>query len=472
VTGRKNVVGFVTAQSLGIYGLRGFASGGGLPAFEFIMRRYRRNPPGNKVKGDFVVYFQVDFHLDKEACMSSESASEQAHGTVTIGVPKETFPGEARVALVPAHVPTLLKKGFTVLIESGAGEQAGYPDDQYVERGAEIAKDRKALFLNANAVFQVRSMGANPEEGKKDLDLLKAGQVVIGMMEPLTALEEVKALSSRKVTVFSMELIPRITRAQSMDVLSSMATIAGYKAVLLAASTLPKMFPMMMTAAGTITPAKVLVVGAGVAGLQAIASSRRLGSIVHAYDIRPAVKQEVESLGAKFVELDLKTESAEGSGGYAKAMDEDFYRRQRELMHKVVAENDVVITTAAVPGKKAPILVTKEMVFGMAPGSVIVDLAAERGGNCELTKPGETCVVQGVTILGPVNLPSTIPHHASQMYSKNISNFALNMAQNGSFNLDKDDEIVKETMVLRDGAVVHPIVKKLVSPEPQDEKEA
>jgi NAD(P) transhydrogenase subunit alpha len=255
------------------------------------------------------------------------------------------------------------------------------------------------------------------------------------------------------VTLFALELLPRITRAQSMDVLSSQATVAGYRAVLLAAMALPKMFPMMMTAAGTITPAKVLVVGAGVAGLQAIATAYRLGAVVSAYDVRPAVKEQVQSLGAKFVEMPLDTAAAEAKGGYAQAMDEEFYRRQRELMARVVAESDVVITTAAVPGKKAPVLVTREMVAGMSPGSVIVDLAAERGGNCELTVPGKPVVENGVTILGPINLPAEIAYHASQLYSKNISTFLLSLVKEGQIQLDMEDEVVRDTLVAKDGKV-------------------
>jgi len=287
---------------------------------------------------------------------------------------------------------------------------------------------------------------------------MRRGQALIAAFEPLTATDEVKAVADRGVTLFALELVPRITRAQSMDILSSMATIAGYKGVLLAAAHLPKMFPMMMTAAGTVSPARVLVIGAGVAGLQAIASSKRLGAQVHAYDIRPAVREQVQSLGAKFVEMELDTGQAEGAGGYAKEMGEEFYRRQRELMGRVIAEQDVVISTAAVPGKKAPILITADMVRGMQPGSVIVDLAAERGGNCELTRAGQDVVDNGVTILGPTNLAATVPFHASQMYAKNVQAFLTNMVKDGQLALDGDDEVVVGTMVTRDGKVVHPQV--------------
>ncbi len=278
------------------------------------------------------------------------------------------------------------------------------------------------------------------------------------MADPLAMPDQARALAERGVTLFALELIPRTTKAQSMDVLSSMATIAGYRAVLLAATALPKMFPMLTTAAGTLTPAKVFVVGAGVAGLQAIASARRLGAVVSAYDVRPAVKEQVQSLGAKFVEMGLETGGAQAAGGYAKAMDEEFYRQQREMMKRVVAENDVVITTAAIPGKKAPTLVTAEMVAGMAPGSVLVDLAAERGGNCELTRPGETVVSGGVTILGPANLPADIPNHASQMFAKNVATLLLYLVKDGQLRIDADDEIVRETLVARDGRIVHPRV--------------
>jgi NAD(P) transhydrogenase subunit alpha len=298
-------------------------------------------------------------------------------------------------------------------------------------------------------------LGANPEKGKDDLALLESKHTVISLFEPLTAKNEVKAIADKGVISFALELMPRITRAQSMDALSSMATIAGYKAVLMSAEKLPKMFPMMMTAAGTISPARVFVIGAGVAGLQAIASAKRLGAIVKAYDVRPAVKEQVESLGATFVEIEIEAEDSEDRGGYAKEMDEDFYRKQRELMTEIIAESDVVITTAAVPGKKAPVLVTKDMVKGMRPGSVIIDLAAERGGNCELTKLDETVNHNGIYIIGPGNIPATVPFHASQMYSKNLFTFLNHLVKDGKLHLDAEDEIVKETMMTRDGRVVN-----------------
>ncbi len=373
---------------------------------------------------------------------------------VTIGVPRETFPGERRVALIPRTTEALGKLGAGVIVEQSAGVEAGFPDDQYVARGAKIAS-RAEVFQQADIIVQVRSLGANPEAGRADLALFRPGQTVIGFGEPLTSPREMADLAHTGVSFLSMELMPRITRAQSMDALSSMATIAGYRAVLMAATALPKIFPMLMTAAGTVTAARAFILGAGVAGLQAIATARRLGAVVSAYDVRSAVKEQIESLGGKFVVLNIEVAAAEGTGGYAKAMGEDFYKRQRELLTEVLREQDVVITTAAVPGKKAPILVTKEMASAMAPGSVIVDIAAERGGNCELTRPGETVVHQGITILGPLNVPSTIPYHASQMYASNIVSFLKLMVQKGEFKMNREDEIIRETLVTYGNEVVH-----------------
>jgi NAD(P) transhydrogenase subunit alpha len=377
-----------------------------------------------------------------------------------VGVLQETYPDEHRVALVPSVLPSLKKGGMDVIVESKAGEQAGYPDSAYTEKGATIASSRAQVFEKADCVVQVRLLGANPTEGRADLSGFRKGQMLIGMAEALSAPQSVQDLASREVTAFALELMPRITRAQSMDILSSMGTVAGYKAVVLAANSLPKMFPMLMTAAGTVTPAKVLIIGAGVAGLQAISVARRLGASVEAYDIRPAVKEQILSLGAKFVELPLETGDAEDKGGYAKAQDETFYKKQRELLGKVIATSDVVISTAAVPGKKAPILITADMVAGMASGSVIVDLAAERGGNCELTKPGTTIVAHGVTIHGPENLSSTVPYHASQMYAKNVATFLLHLVKKGEVQLDMNDEITKETMMTRNGEVVQPRIRE------------
>ena len=376
-----------------------------------------------------------------------------------LGTVKETFPGESRVGLVPRVLPSLTKAGLEVLIESGAGLAAGFTDDAYSDKGARIC-NRAEVFGSADLVIQVRGLGANPEYGRSDLELMRRGQILIATFEPLTAAEEIRQIAAKQVSLLALEMIPRITRAQSMDVLSSMATVAAYKAVLLGAQTLVKMFPMMMTAAGTITPARVLIIGVGVAGLQAIATSKRLGAKVQAYDVRPAVREEVESLGAKFVEMELEAGDAQDAGGYAKDMGDEFLRKQRELMTRVVAESDVVITTAAVPGKKAPLLVTADMVRGMSPGSVIVDMAAERGGNCELTKAGETVVEGGVTILGPTNIAATVPYHASQMFSKNATTLALHITKDGKFRLDTDDEIVRETLVTHEGAIPHPRIRE------------
>jgi len=386
---------------------------------------------------------------------------------VSIGVPRETFPGERRVALVPRACDALGKLGVSVVVEQSAGVEAGFPDEQYATRGARSAT-RRDVF-QADVILQVRSLGANPEAGRADLALLRPGQTVIGFGEPLTALEQDSALARAGVSFFAMELMPRITRAQSMDALSSMATIAGYKAVLLAATSLPKIFPMLMTAAGTVTPARVLILGAGVAGLQAIATARRLGAVVSAYDVRSAVKEQIESLGAKFVVLDIEAGASEDKGGYAKAMGEEFYRRQRELLTNVIREQDVVISTAAVPGKKAPILITTEMASALAPGSVIVDVAAERGGNCELTRPGETVHHQGITILGPLNLASSAPYHASQMYSSNVVSFLkLMLTKDGSLQLKRDDEIIRETLVTHAGETVHARVNELLGVIPAE----
>ena len=380
---------------------------------------------------------------------------------ISVGVPRENFPGERRVSIIPRACEALQKSGMNVLVEHSAGVEAGFPDDLYSARGARLAS-RAEVFREAEIVVQVRCLGANPDAGRVDLSLLRPGQALIGLGEPLSAVKECSDLAATGVSFLAVELMPRITRAQSMDVLSSMATISGYQAVLLAAGALPKMFPMLMTAAGTITPARVFVLGAGVAGLQAIATSRRLGAVVSAYDVRPAVKEQVESVGAKFVTLDVNTGAAEDKGGYAKAMDEEFYRRQRELMKEVLREQDVVITTAAVPGRKAPILITADMVNALAPGSVIVDIAAERGGNCELTRPGETFVHQGITIVGPLNLPSTKPYHASQMFAANITAFLKHLVNKGVFTLDPNDEIVRETLVTQGNQIVHPRVRQIL----------
>lgn len=388
-----------------------------------------------------------------------------------IAVPCESDPTENRVALVPSAVPALVKAGARVLVQKGAGTKAGFLDDAYVDKGAEVLDGRSELFEHADVVLQVKALGAAGPAAADDLNLLKDGQILISSSDPLTFPEQVREAGELGVTAFSLELVPRITRAQSMDILSSMATVAGYRAVLLAATAAPRMFPMMMTAAGTLKPARVLVVGAGVAGLQAIATSKRLGAVVFGYDIRPAVREQVESLGAKFVELDLKTDQSEGTGGYAKEMDDDFYRRQQEEMTKVVADCDIVITTAAIPGRKAPILVTTPMVEAMSPGSVIVDLAAERGGNCEVTVPGETINHQGVSVLGPKNLASDVPVHASEMFSRNIVTFLKLMLNDGELRIDLNDEILRETLVTRGKEVVNNRVRELLDMPPISDPE-
>jgi NAD(P) transhydrogenase subunit alpha len=379
-----------------------------------------------------------------------------------IGIAKETYPGERRVALSPAATASLCSAGLEVVVEQGAGVAAGFSDATYQDKGARIAATRNDVFA-ADCLLQVRTLGANLQAGEADLPRLRAGQTVIGLADPLGEPRAAQRLAERGVTLLAMELIPRITRAQSMDALSSMATVAGYKAVLLAAETLPKMFPMLMTAAGTLAPARVFVIGAGVAGLQAIASARRLGAVVTAYDVRPAVKEQIESLGARFLELPLETHEAQDRGGYAKQLSDEVYRQQREMMAAALAESDVVITTAAIPGKKSPVLVTADMVARMPAGAVIVDLAAERGGNCELTRADETVEIGGVTILGPTNLPASVPFHASQMYAKNISTLLLHLVkeakeEEGELRLDTSDEITRETLVTRDGEIVHPRV--------------
>ncbi len=379
-----------------------------------------------------------------------------------VGVVRETLPGERRVALTPRAAEALGKAGLEVVLEAGAGISAGYPDKEYETRGVRLA-NRLEVFASADSLAQVRALGANPQQGRDDLPHYREGQVVFGLGEPLTAHQENQDLAATGISYLALELIPRISRAQSMDVLSSMASIAGYKAVLLGASQLPRLLPMMTTAAGTIAPAKVMILGAGVAGLQAIATARRLGAVVSAYDVRPAAKEQVESLGAKFVVLDVDNAGAEDKGGYAKVMDEAFYKRQRALLTEVLRTQDLVITTAAVPGHKAPILMTTEMVAAMAPGSVIVDLAAERGGNCEVTVPGQTIEFQGVTVMGPMNVASLLPYHASQTFAYNVSAFLKNLMVKGEFHLNHSDEIIRETLVCQGGRIVHPRLSEAVA---------
>jgi NAD(P) transhydrogenase subunit alpha len=378
------------------------------------------------------------------------------------GVIAETSPGERRVAVVPAVVPLLVKAGLAVAVERGAGLAAGFTDAAYIEQGAEIAGTAADIAARADLLLRVRISPPATDAGRADLALLRQGQTLVAFLDPLNEPSIAQAVAAKGVAAFSMELMPRITRAQSMDALSSMATVAGYKAVMVAANALPRMFPMLTTAAGTVKPARVFVIGAGVAGLQAITVARRLGAVVEAYDVRPAAKEQVQSVGAKFVELPLETGDAEDKGGYAKAQDESFYRRQREMMAKVVAASDVVITTAAIPGKRSPVLVTADMVAGMAQGSVIVDLAAERGGNCELTQADQVISEHGVTIFGPTNLPSTVPYHASQMYARNVATFVAHLMKDKSLTIDMTDEITRETLVTRDGQVVHERLKVAV----------
>ena len=364
------------------------------------------------------------------------------------------MPGETRVGLVPETVGRLTKANNTVLVERGAGTASSFTDEMYEKAGAQLVGDA----YDAELVVKV----ARPTDA--EVRRLRSGTVLIALLSPLINHDLVRALASQGVTALSMDAIPRITRAQPMDVLSSQATVAGYKAVLLAAAQLPKFFPMLTTAAGTIAPAKALVIGAGVAGLQAVATCRRLGAVVEAFDTRPVVKEQVQSLGAKFLEIDLG-ESGAGQGGYAKELSEEAHRKEVELLAKAARENDIIITTAAIPGRKAPVLITKEMVPTMKPGSVIVDLAAETGGNCELTEAGKTITVSGVTIIGQTNLPASMPFHASQMYSRNIASLlALMLQKDGSFNLNMDDEVVKGTVITQGGNVVHDATQKAMQP--------
>jgi H+-translocating NAD(P) transhydrogenase subunit alpha len=369
-----------------------------------------------------------------------------------VGVLKETFPEERRVALTPKVFDVLKKLNAEVWIEQGSGVEAGFPDADYAAKGAHLAS-AKEVREHAAVLLHVRVPLPDGLNGKTS----------IGFCDPLSNPDLAAKFAAAGATLFSVEMIPRISRAQSMDALSSMASIAGYKAVILAANTLPRLFPMMTTAAGTIPPARILIIGAGVAGLQAIATARRLGAVVSGFDVRAAVREQIESLGAKFVNINLGGAKAEGEGGYAKALDEDALRLQREQMATFMAEQDVVITTAAVPGKRAPILITKEMVHAMSPGSVIIDLAAERGGNCELTKAGETVIEHGVTILGPTNLPSTVPYHASQMYARNLVTFLKNLVnKEGQLTIDTKDEITRESLITLNGEVVHPKIQALL----------
>jgi NAD(P) transhydrogenase subunit alpha len=372
-----------------------------------------------------------------------------------VGVPKETAAGERRVALVPDLAPKLTAARLEVVVQPGAGAAAGYPDPAYVEKGARLEPD---ALGRADVLLAVQPPTV------EEVGRLKEGATLIGFLQPYTNAAGIQALAARRVTTFAMELMPRITRAQPMDALSAMSTVTGYKAVLIAANHLPKFFPLLMTAAGTVTAARVFVVGAGVAGLQAIGTARRLGAVVEAYDTRPVVKEQVESLGAKFVELGLETNDAQAATGYAKAQSEEFYRRQQEQMAKSVAAADVVVTTALVPGKRAPVLITEEMVRGMRPGSVVVDLAAEQGGNCALTEPGREAERHGVVVCGPVNLPSALAFHASQLYARTVVNYLLHLVKDGSLRLDLADELTRGPLVTHQGEVVHEAAKGALAP--------
>ena len=382
-----------------------------------------------------------------------------------VAVAQETYPGETRVALTPSDAGALVKSGVDVVVEAGAGRGALHADEDYRAQQAQVTADRARLFSEADVVLMVRGPGADPNFPSRDLELLPSGAALIAFLEPLAEPERMLAAAERGLTLFAMEMIPRTTRAQQMDALSSMATLAGYTAVLIAAQAAPRMFPLMMTAAGTFAPARVLVIGAGVAGLQAVATARRLGAVVEAYDLRPAVKEQVESLGARFVELDTPTAEAETSGGYAREQTDDFYRLQRELLAEHLAKSDVVITTAAVPGKRAPVLISDDIFARLRPGSVIVDLAAEKGGNCALTKAGETIEVDGVTIAGPLNIAARLPVDASRMYSRNITAFLGLLIEDGRVKIDTEDEIIRESLVTRSGKVVNPAVLQALREE-------
>ena len=379
-----------------------------------------------------------------------------------IGITRELVAGENRVSLCPDNVQSLVDKGLELWVEQNAGAQAGFSDDDYISVGAKVVFDRDELFAKSDVILQVQSFGSNTENADDDLKRLKAKQLVIGMMDPLAQPQAAQQVAGTGATAIALEMVPRISRAQSMDVLSSMATLAGYRSVLLGAEAAPRILPMLMTAAGTLQPARVLIMGVGVAGLQACATAKRLGAVVEAYDVRPAAREQIISVGATPVELDLPTESSEGAGGYAKKQSEEFLRMQREQMTEVVARQDIIITTAAIPGAKSPILVTEDMLKAMKTGSVLVDLAAERGGNCESTQMGKTVVAHGVTIVGPENLASDAAFHASQMYGNNIQTLLELILEEGQINLDFEDEIVAGTVIAHGGEVPHPYMRKLL----------
>ena len=390
-----------------------------------------------------------------------------------IGITRELVTGENRVSLCPDNVQSLVDKGLELWVEQNAGAQAGFSDEDYTSVGAKVVSDRDELFAKSDVILQVQSFGSNTENAEDDLKRLKAKQLVIGMMDPLAQPQAAQQVAGTGATAIALEMVPRISRAQSMDVLSSMATLAGYRSVLLGAEAAPRILPMLMTAAGTLQPARVLIMGVGVAGLQACATAKRLGAVVEAYDVRPAAREQIISVGATPVELDLPTESSEGAGGYAKKQSEEFLRMQREQMTEVVARQDIIITTAAIPGAKSPILVTEDMLKAMKTGSVLVDLAAERGGNCESTQVGKTVVAHGVTIVGPENLASDAAFHASQMYGNNIQTLLELILEEGQINLDFEDEIVAGTVIAHGGEVPHPYMRKLLDlPSLENESQA
>ena len=387
-----------------------------------------------------------------------------------VGIVKETFPGERRVALVPGVLPYITKRGAEILLQRGAGLEAGYTDAEYEEKGAKVVDDRAEIFAKADIVCMIRTYAANLDEGAGDLELYRKDQILIGLSEPLTAQEPIDKIASTGVKLFALELIPRTTRGQAMDVLSSQATVAGYYCVALSQTILPKMFPMMMTAAGTIKPAKLFVIGAGVAGLQCIASAKKAGAVVYAFDVRPEVKEQIESLGGKFLEIEVA--DARGEGGYARELTAEEKKKQQEMMATQIAESDVVITTAAVPGKKAPVLIPADVARRMHTGSVIIDMAAERGGNCELTKAGETIVDNGVTIIGPTNIPANLPFHASQMFAKNVQNLLdLLITKEGQLQLNMEDEIIVGTLECENGQIIHKMAREIFGLEPLEQPE-
>mgnify|MGYP006288222735 CR=1 FL=1 len=386
-----------------------------------------------------------------------------------LGIAKEHYPDETRVALTPEVVPELVDIGLEPVVQEGAGQSSGFSNSSYEAAGATIVNTREEVYKKGDIVAQIHGFGSQREDHLEELDLYEQGQVLVGLQNPRGRPRRLEKLADRGLTVFAMELIPRISRAQNMDVLSSQATVSGYKSVLIAANEIPKMMPMMMTAAGTVTAARTLVIGAGVAGLQAIATAKRLGSEVRAHDVRSNVKEEVESLGAKFVPVPAGDE--QDSGVYAEERGEEFYERQRRLLLDIVPESDLVITSAAVPGKKAPVLLTRKMVEGMDRGSVVVDLAAEQGGNCELTESNEEMeMANGVKIIGPTNLPSKLPVHASNMYSNNINNFLKYLISDGKINLDMEDNIIENTLVVKEGKILNDQLREALNSEDDNDE--